>query len=164
LLGAITLSIAGSKATNAQALAGMFFGAGTLLMIAALSFAKGWMRDQANGQSLARSVWQIGVRNVVRRPGRSLAVLGMMAGGIFLVAAVNAFRISAGDPAERQSGTGGFAVIGESSLPVYEDLNSKAGHDAFSLDEAHVALIEEPGDEREDQQAGREIGNIDRNV
>lgn len=135
LVGAIALSIAGSKATNAQALAGMFFGAGTLLMIAALSFAKGWMRGQANGQSLARSVWQIGVRNVVRRPGRSLAVLGMMAGGIFLVAAVNAFRISAGDPAERQSGTGGFALIGESSLPVYEDLNSKAGRDAFSLDD-----------------------------
>lgn len=135
LVGAIALSIAGSKATNAQALAGMFFGAGTLLMIAALSFAKGWMRAQSNSQSLARSVWQIGVRNVVRRPGRSLAVLGMMAGGIFLVAAVNAFRISAGDPAERQSGTGGFALIGESSLPVYEDLNSKAGRDAFSLDE-----------------------------
>jgi len=135
LIGAIALSIAGSKATNPQALAGMFFGAGALLMIAALSFAKGWMRSQANSQSLARSVWQIGVRNVVRRPGRSLAVLGMMAGGIFLVAAVNAFRISAGDPAERQSGTGGFALIGESSLPVYEDLNSKAGRDAFSLDD-----------------------------
>jgi len=135
LIGAIALSIAGSKATNPQALAGMFFGAGALLMIAALSFAKGWMRSQANSQSLARSVWQIGMRNVVRRPGRSLAVLGMMAGGIFLVAAVNAFRISAGDPTERQSGTGGFALIGESSLPVYEDLNSKAGRDAFSLDD-----------------------------
>ncbi len=135
LVGATALSIAGSKATNAQALAGMFFGAGTLLMIAALSFAKGWMRAQSNSQSLARSVWQIGMRNVVRRPGRSLAVLGMMAGGIFLVAAVNAFRISAGDPTERQSGTGGFALIGESSLPVYEDLNSKAGRDAFSLDD-----------------------------
>jgi len=135
LLGAITLSIAGSKATNAEALAGMFFGAGTLLMIAAMSFAKGWMRAQSNSHSLARSVWQIGVRNVVRRPGRSLAVLGMMAGGLFLVAAVNAFRISAGDPAERQSGTGGFALIGESSLPVYEDLDSKAGRDAFSLDD-----------------------------
>jgi hypothetical protein len=58
-----------------------------------------------------------------------------MAGGLFLVAAVNAFRISAGDPAERQSGTGGFALIGESSLPVYEDLDSKAGRDAFSLDD-----------------------------
>jgi len=27
-------------------------------------------------------------------------------------------------------------LIGESSLPVYEDLNSKAGRDAFSLDDA----------------------------
>ncbi|MCB1212572.1 MAG: hypothetical protein KDK97_24820, partial [Verrucomicrobiales bacterium] len=30
---------------------------------------------------------------------------------------------------------GGFALIGESSLPVYEDLNTQAGWDAFGLDE-----------------------------
>ena len=114
----------------------MFFGAGTLLMIAALMLAKGWMRAQSNGRALARSVWQLGVRNVVRRPGRSLAVLGMMAGGIFLVAAVNAFRISAGDPAERQSGTGGFALIGESSLPHLRRLETaRPVADAFSLEE-----------------------------
>lgn len=135
-VGAIALGFAGSKATSPEAIGGMFFGAGTMLMIAALATASGWMKAQATGQSLARSLWQIGVRNVVRRPGRSLAVLGMMAGGIFLVVAVNAFRISAGsDSSKRQSGTGGFALIGESSLPVYEDLNKTAGRDAFGLDD-----------------------------
>jgi hypothetical protein len=59
----------------------------------------------------------------------------MMAGGIFLVTAVNAFRMSAGDVTKRDSGTGGFALIGESSLPIYEDLNTKAGIEAFGLDE-----------------------------
>ncbi|MFM7603689.1 MAG: FtsX-like permease family protein, partial [Prosthecobacter sp.] len=58
------------------------------------------------------------------------AVIGLMAGGLFLVVAVNAFRMDATD-----AGTGGFALIGESSLPVYEDLNSKAGREAFALDE-----------------------------
>jgi putative ABC transport system permease protein len=53
---------------------------------------------------------------------------------------VNAFRMSAGDPTERHSGTGGFALVGESSLPVYEDLNVKAGWDAFGLDEKLMAL------------------------
>jgi hypothetical protein len=93
------------------------------------------MKAMAHGQRVALSLTQIGVRNVVRRPGRSLAVLGMMAGGIFLVAAVNAFRLTAeSDSSKRDSGTGGFALIGESSLPVYEDLNAKAGREAFGLD------------------------------
>lgn len=139
LVGAAGLGFAGTKATSAEEIGGMFFGAGTMLMIAALSLAKGWMLAQASGQHVARSLGQIGLRNVVRRPGRSLAVLGMMAGGIFLVVAVNAFRISAGsDVAKRDSGTGGFTLIGESSLPVYEDLNSKAGREAFGLDDEDV--------------------------
>ena len=154
VLGAGALAAAGSKATDPEELGGMFFGAGTLLMIAALSIALGWMKAKAAGQRVARSLRQIGVRNIVRRPGRSLAVLGMMAGGIFLVAAVNAFRLSADtDPTVRNSGTGGFVLMGESSLPVYEDLNTKAGRETFGLDEddmkgvAVVPFRVRPGDD-----------------
>ena len=154
LIGAVGLGFAGTKAKDAEELGGMFFGAGTMLMFAVLALASGWMKAQASGQRLARSLAQIGVRNVVRRPGRSLAVLGMMAGGIFLVAAVNAFRLSADtDPTLRDSGTGGFVLMGESSLPVYEDLNTKAGRDAFSLeadDMKGVAVVPfrvRPGDD-----------------
>ena len=154
LVGAVALGYAGTKATNAEELGGMFFGAGTMLMFAALALASGWMKAQASGQRLARSLWEIGLRNVVRRPGRSLAVLGMMAGGIFLVAAVNAFRLSAeDDPTVRDSGTGGFVLMGESTLPIYEDLNSKTGREAFGLDDADmkgVAVVPfrvRPGDD-----------------
>ncbi len=136
LIGAIVLVIIGRKLTNPEELAGAFFGAGALVMTAALLFFKQWMNKQSQAGAVARSVWQLGLRNVTRRPGRSLAILGMMAGGIFLVVAVNAFRLSASqDMMQRDSGTGGFALIGESSLPVYEDLNTKAGRDAFGLDE-----------------------------
>jgi len=63
----------------------------------------------------------------------------MMAGGIFLVVAVNAFRLFAdADTTARNSGTGGFALIGESSLPIIEDLNTKVGRDAFGLDEEEM--------------------------
>ncbi|MFO1485979.1 MAG: FtsX-like permease family protein [Verrucomicrobiaceae bacterium] len=132
-LTAVSLLVGGFFMTNPEAVAGMFFGSGMLLMIAGLLFLRTWMRRGSGG--LARSLWQIGSRNVSRRPSRSLAVIGMMAGGIFLVVAVNAFRMDAGDETQRQSGTGGFALIGESSLPVYEDLNSKTGREAFGLDE-----------------------------
>jgi ABC-type antimicrobial peptide transport system permease subunit len=130
---ALGLMGAGFFMKNPEAVAGMFFGSGMLLMIAGLLWLRGWMRRDSG--VLANSLWQIGSRNISRRPSRSLAVIGMMAGGIFLVVAVNAFRMSAGDDSLRSSGTGGFALIGESSLPVYEDLNVKTGWEAFGLDE-----------------------------
>lgn len=130
---ALLLLVAGFFMKNPEAVAGMFFGSGMLLMIAGLLWLRGWMRRDSG--ALARSLWQIGARNISRRPSRSLAVIGMMAGGIFLVVAVNAFRMDAGDETQRTSGTGGFALIGESSLPVYEDLNAKTGWEAFGLDE-----------------------------
>ncbi len=56
--------------------------------------------------------------------------------------AVNAFRIGAeSDPTQRDTGTGGFALIGESSLPVYEDLNSKAGREAYGLDDEDLSGV-----------------------
>lgn len=130
--GAVALMIAGTQASAPEAVAGMFFGSGFLLLMGGLSLAKRWMQRSLG---IAQTLWQIGVRNVSRRPSRSLAVMGMMAGGIFLVTAVNAFRMSAGDVEKPTSGTGAFALIGESSLPVYEDLNTAAGRDAFGLDE-----------------------------
>jgi ABC-type antimicrobial peptide transport system permease subunit len=130
---AVLLLGAGFFMKNPEAVAGMFFGSGMLLMIAGLLWLRGWMRRDSG--ALAASLWQIGSRNISRRPSRSLAVIGMMAGGIFLVVAVNAFRMSAGDDTLRSSGTGGFALIGESSLPVYEDLNVKTGWETFGLDE-----------------------------
>lgn len=130
----------GTKSAKApEAVAGLFFGSGLMLLIAGLMLAGRWMRR--DGRDLAQSLWQIGVRNVSRRPSRSLAVIGMMAGGIFMVTAVNAFRMSAGDVTQRDSGTGGFALIGESALPIYEDLNSKAGIEAFGLDEKLMAGV-----------------------
>ncbi len=130
---AIGLLFGAKSAKAPEAVAGMFFGSGMMLMIAGLLLAGAWMRRDRG--VLAQTLGQIGLRNISRRPSRSLAVIGMMAGGIFLVTAVNAFRMSAGDVTQPTSGTGGFALIGESSLPIYEDLNTKAGIEAFGLDE-----------------------------
>lgn len=132
LLIAIALIPAAMASSDPMAVSGMFFGSGMLLMIAGLLYLRRWMRRDST--SLAQTLTQIALRNISRRTSRSLAVIGMMAGGIFLVVAVNAFRMDATD-----AGTGGFTLIGESSLPVYEDLNSKAGREAFALDEELLA-------------------------
>ena len=78
----------------------------------------------------------LGLRGCARRPNRSLATVALLAAGSFLIVAVAANKLDATrDSSQRSSGTGGFAFIGQSALPIVQDLNSKAGRDFFALDE-----------------------------
>ncbi|MCX6979404.1 MAG: ABC transporter permease [Verrucomicrobia bacterium] len=127
--GAVALAI------FAKGNSGAFFGAGALLLIAGCLFALARLRQVAEGTG-AESIAQLGARNISRRRGRSLATIAVLASGVFMVIAVDSFRKGAPeDSARRDSGTGGFAFIGESSAPIYEDLNSAKGRDAYALDD-----------------------------
>lgn len=116
-----------------------FFGAGSLLLIAGLAFAAALVsslgRDQA-GPAVKITVAGLGIRNCARRRKRSLATLGLLACGSFLIASIGVFRLDAvKDARRRTSGTGGFALIGNSTIPVVQDLNTRAGREFFGLDE-----------------------------
>jgi ABC-type lipoprotein release transport system permease subunit len=115
---------------------GAFFGAGALLLIAGLLFALGQLRRTSAGTELA-SLGQLGVRNAARRRGRSLATIAVLASGVFMVVAVDSFRHGPQvETAKLDSGTGGFALIGETASPIYENLNSAKGRETYALDEA----------------------------
>jgi len=45
------------------------------------------------------------------------------------------------DALKRTSGTGGFALIGETTMPVTQDLNASAGRDFFALQETDLAGV-----------------------
>ena len=136
LTSAATCVIAAlALAVFAKGNSGAFFGAGALLLIAGCLFALARLRQMAGGTG-AESIAQLGARNISRRRGRSLATIAVLASGVFMVIAVDSFRKGAPeDSARRDSGTGGFAFIGESSAPIYEDLNSAKGRDAYALDD-----------------------------
>ncbi len=135
LVAAFGLAFAGLGAES-------FFGAGTLLLLAGIFGVQSWLRLQAYGGAGLGSLAELGFRNAARRRGRSLAMVAVLAGGVFVVVAVDSFRqrpLQA--PAEesaasesRATGTGGFALVGESALPVYEDLNTAQGREAFALE------------------------------
>ena len=115
--------------------AGIFFGAGALLLIAGLLLCVAALRRAAVGTDL-ESLAQLGVRNAARRRGRSVGIVGVLASGVFMVVAVDAFRQRpTAETARRDTGTGGFALVGESALPIYDDLNTAKGREAFALDE-----------------------------
>lgn len=118
---------------------GVFFGAATLFLIGGLITLADWFRGlELNAQpDGVRSLWGLGLRNAVRRRGRSLAIAGLLASGIFMVVALNTFYQRADDTALRAAG--GYQLVGESDLPIYEDLNTLIGREANGLDESELS-------------------------
>jgi hypothetical protein len=129
---------------DSSAVSGAFFGAGALLLIAGLGLAHALLRMLAGrwNRTMA-SLAGLGLRNSTRRSGRSLAVVGLLACGVFLVIAVGANRHDpAVDAHKRGSGTGGFALYGESTIGILHDLNSKSGRQAMGLDNAGLEDVQ----------------------
>jgi hypothetical protein len=139
-----------------------FFGAGVLVLIGGLAAANGkWaaLEGAGVGASAAAvaerfSVAALGLRGCARRRSRSVATVAMLACGVFLIVSIAVFRLDANQDAwQRVSGTGGFALVGESTLPVVHDLNTRGGRDFFALPDAAlegvgvVALRVREGDE-----------------
>ncbi|HUW17940.1 MAG TPA: ABC transporter permease [Sedimentisphaerales bacterium] len=124
--------------------AGFFFGAGALLLIAGLGLSHSLLRMVGGGfRKPMRSLAGLGLRNSTRRSGRSLTVVGLLACGVFLVIAVGANRHNPLAEAQRRdSGTGGFALFGESAIGVLQDLNSDSGRKSLGLDKKELEGIE----------------------
>ncbi len=135
-LGALAL-VAAALAKHNTADVESFFSAGSLLLISGVAAAAVWFRAlAARVDSRPLTLPSLGVRGCTRQRQRSLAIVALLASGAFLIAAVEANKMDATrDSTLRSSGTGGFAYIGESSLPIVQDLNSKAGRQFFGLDE-----------------------------
>ncbi len=138
----LLLAGAGALALFGGGSPGAFFGSGGLLLLGGSAFVLARLRSKAREGGGLESIAQLGTRNTARRRGRSLATVAVLACGVFMVVAVDAFRH--GPPqntGDRKSGTGGFALIGESALPIYEDLNTPKGREAFALDEKVMAGV-----------------------
>lgn len=137
--------------------AGIFFGAGALVLIAGLSFVSAWLvklggapvsdparydvklRHAGPEAGVPFTTLALAVRGCARRRKRSLATVAMLACGSFLIVSIGVFRLDANrDATKRESGTGGFALIGETTLPVVQDLNAPAGRDFFALNETDL--------------------------
>ncbi|MCB1096553.1 MAG: ABC transporter permease [Verrucomicrobiae bacterium] len=139
--GLATVLGMGFTAMSTDAMVGAWFFGGAALLVLGLLIT--WSLLKRAGSKSAPdghvSIWQMGMRNAVRKPGRSLAIAGVLAAGIFMITVVNLFRQDANrDARDRSAGTGGFAFVGESSLPVYEDLNSAAGREAYAIEEKEM--------------------------
>ncbi len=96
---------------------GAFFGAGSLLLVAALAFEWRWL---SRGGARFHSVAGLGLRNASYRPARSMLAIALIASACFIVVSVGVFRKDAGGP---EAG-GGYPLMATSVLPIAFDLNS----------------------------------------
>lgn len=133
----------------------VFFGVGALLLTAGLAFTASFFDMIARGSVVRRpTLSALAWRNITRRRGRSLATVILLACGSFIIVAVGANKLDSNrDATRRSAGTGGFALLGQSALPVMQDLNTAAGMDFFGLDSndlsgvSLVAFRVKPGDD-----------------
>ena len=138
-IGAVVLLVVLGNG-DSGAVSAAFFGAGALLLIAGLGLTHALLRIVAGSWNRTiASLAGLGLRNSTRRSGRSLAVVGLLACGIFLVIAVGANRHDPlADAHKRDSGTGGFALFGQSSIGILHDLSSKTGRQSMGLDDGSL--------------------------
>ena len=113
----------------------VFFGAGAFMLVAGIAFASALLRALTGLDAPEKlSVAKLGFRGATRRRKRSLATVTLLAAGAFMVVAVSANRLDANlRPERRSSGTGGFALIAQSAMPIVQNLNATGGQEFFGL-------------------------------
>ncbi|MEM6674094.1 MAG: ABC transporter permease, partial [Planctomycetota bacterium] len=120
-----------------------FFAAGGALLTAGILVVRLALRSQRAVAAPLAGVVPLGITNATRRAGRSLGTVALMAIGTFLVLSVGVNRLGPPqDVYERDSGTGGFAFYGRTSLPLLQDLDTDAGRDFFALDPEDLEGVE----------------------
>jgi putative ABC transport system permease protein len=133
LLAAIGLLAVSGQVHEHEMRAMTFFGSGALLLTACLAAVSAWMRGARHRTVEGGGWWgvgRLGVRNAARHPARSLLTAGLLASAAFLVVAVSAFQRSAEAGADGSAAAnGGFALVAESDLPLFLDLNTDDGRE-----------------------------------
>jgi hypothetical protein len=142
-LGLVGWALMTGEMTNA----GIFFGAGALVLLSGLTAMSWWLTRNSIMQTgttraLHLTVPLLIVRGLARRRSRSVATAALLACGAFLIFSIGVFRLDATrDATARSAGTGGFALIGESTVPVVKDLNTTAGREFFALDDNRMENV-----------------------
>jgi ABC-type lipoprotein release transport system permease subunit len=153
-LGLIALAQAGALDA-----VGGFFGAGLLLLLSGLTTLSWWLRSPG-GAELTPSAYalpRLGARSLTYRPGRTTLSVALIAFATFVIVSVTAFRKDGADASrDRGTGTGGYTMLVETSVPLMHDPATAEGRGALNLTDAaggafaraHAARLRlRPGDD-----------------
>ena len=119
--------------------AGAFFAAAALLLTASLFLFASWLRSRGSTAIAGggTGVAKLGFRGAAFRPVRSVFSVALIASATFIIVAVDAFR--RGGPeltTDPKSGSGGFALLARSEVPLVHNPNDANGRRELQLDAA----------------------------
>jgi ABC-type lipoprotein release transport system permease subunit len=121
------------------------FGSGALLLVSGLGFFSWWCRGTARRKRTLKpraGILALAARNSSWNPGRSVLSVALVACASFVIVAVGANRQQFGEELRsRESGSGGFALLAESQVPVYQSFNRRADLLELGFDEEAVQRI-----------------------
>ena len=142
-LAAAGLALLAAAFAYREAQSGLFFGAAAALLAGCLFFLSSWLRARdvrlVSGRGTA-AVAKLGFRSAAYRPSRSVMSAALIASAAFIVVSVDAFRRGAPEPGgDRHSGTGGYALLATSELPLLHNPNEAAGREALIVNDADLA-------------------------
>lgn len=135
IAAAAALSLMASQ-WDAQVQTHVFFSAGGLLLTGMLCLCHTLLLWLARKTGTGRlTLTGLSLRNMSRNRFRSLAVVGLLAFGSFVLVSVSAYRRNV-FPNTRSvtSGTGGYELVGDATIPLYRDLNSKGVRKSYGLE------------------------------
>ena len=134
-LGLIALAVAlGLVAVRlgGEAQAGAFFGAGAMVLAAALLELGRQLRerDARSARNTSPGLTRLAIASAARNPSRSVLTVGLVASASFLIVAISAFRL---DPTA--AGAGGFSIIAQSDRPIFANLDDPTALERFDFPE-----------------------------
>jgi putative ABC transport system permease protein len=127
-----------------------FFGAGGILLLGILAAVNALLSGLREGRDVGGSFgwWSLLVRNLTFQRTRTMGAVALLAMALFMVLGAEAHRLAVPEVTERSSGTGGFALLAETSVPLF-----RAGPDeegaipSLGESESLIAMRMRPGDE-----------------
>ncbi len=130
-------SLALSMGSDSISRLGAFFGAGTLLLIASLVWFRALLLGPRRSAGIMFGISQLGIRNGARNPTRSVLSVALVACASFMIVTVSMNRqdVQSQEP-DFLSGDGGFRVIADSDLPLFQD-----SLDSFVTEQASAMTI-----------------------
>ena len=110
---------------------------GALLLLSGIAWYSWWLGKPRVASALeGPPLVTLGMRNAERHRERSITSVALVASACFVIALVTSFRGPSHDSAETQRArTGGYALVGESTIPLSRDLDDPEVREEFSLNE-----------------------------
>ncbi|MBI1830588.1 MAG: FtsX-like permease family protein [Planctomycetes bacterium] len=154
VVGAVGLAITARFMPSTEAQAGCFFGGGALLLTACLAGAWNGLKLLGKASSPQPTLTGLGIRNAGRHLVRSVLTVGLLGAASFLIVAVESFHMDTDKNFHKKTGgSGGFALLAEGNVPVFEDLNDPKVRNAHRLDTPALVRVNiypcraQPGDD-----------------